>query len=297
MICSKCGTQNPDGVNFCAACGAPLANAPSPEQPAAPGAPVYNQPNQPPVYNQPPVNPQQPPFAAPVYGQPQPAPKKKKKTALIVGGVIAGVVVLAIVLLVVAVYVSTADERALVGEWKATVDMTDYLQEEMSQLPEFGSYMEISEFTFVVYYNFNEDFTYTTSVDEDSVNTAIESVKDDLKNAIYAYAEDSIRQNGLNISPEALFALSGTSIDEIVEEAFSTESIESIADEFFNEGNFEAGDGKLYMSDGYDYAVDPNSYETYELSDNQLVLTSGVDPEFDEEDLAAYPITFEKVTA
>lgn len=297
MICSKCGTQNPDGVNFCAACGAPLANAPSPEQPAAPGAPVYNQPNQPPVYNQPPVNPQQPPFAAPVYGQPQPAPKKKKKTALIVGGVIAGVVVLAIVLLVVAVYVSTADERALVGEWKATVDMTDYLQEEMSQLPEFGSYMEISEFTFVVYYNFNEDFTYTTSVDEDSVNTAIESVKDDLKNAIYAYAEDSIRQNGLNISPEALFALSGTSIDEIVEEAFSTESIESIADEFFNEGNFEADDGKLYMSDGYDYAVDPNSYETYELSDNQLVLTSGVDPEFDEEDLAAYPITFEKVTA
>lgn len=297
MICSKCGTQNPDGVNFCAACGAPLANAPSPEQPAAPGAPVYNQPNQPPVYNQPPVNPQQPPFAAPVYGQPQPAPKKKKKTALIVGGVIAGVVVLAIVLLVVAVYVSTADERALVGEWKATVDMTDYLQEEMSQLPEFGSYMEISEFTFVVYYNFNEDFTYTTSVDEDSVNTAIESVKDDLKNAIYAYAEDSIRQNGLNISPEALFALSGTSVDEIIEEAFSAESMEDIADEFFNEGNFEADDGKLYMSDGYDYAVDPNSYETYELSDNQLVLTSGVDPEFDEEDLAAYPITFEKVTA
>ena len=297
MICSKCGTQNPDGVNFCAACGAPLANAPSPEQPAAPGAPVYNQPNQPPVYNQPPVNPQQPPFAAPVYGQPQPAPKKKKKTALIVGGVIAGVVVLAIVLLVVAVYVSTADERALVGEWKATVDMTDYLQEEMSQLPEFGSYMEISEFTFVVYYNFNEDFTYTTSVDEDSVNTAIESVKDDLKNAIYAYAEDSIRQNGLNISPEALFALSGTSVDEIIEEAFSAESMEDIADEFFNEGNFEADDGKLYMSDGYDYAVDPNSYETYELSDNQLVLTSGVDPEFDEEDLAAYPITFEKVAA
>ena len=94
-----------------------------------------------------------------------------------------------------------------------------------------------------------------------------------------------------------MFALSGTSVDEIIEEAFSAESMEDIADEFFNEGNFEADDGKLYLSDGYDYAVDPNSYETYELSDNQLVLTSGVDPEFDEEDLAAYPITFEKVTA
>lgn len=291
MICSKCGTQNPDGVNFCAACGAPLSNAPSPEQPAAPGAPVYNQPNQPPV------NPQQPPFAAPVYGQPQPAPKKKKKTALIVGGVIAGVVVLAIVLLVVAVYVSTADERALVGEWKATVDMTDYLQEEMSQLPEFGSYMEVTDFSFVVYYTFYDDYTYKASVDEDSVNTAMENVKADLKDALYAYAEDVMRQNGLNMPAETMFALSGTSVDEIIEEAFSAESMEDIADEFFNEGNFEAGDGKLYMSDGYDYAVDPNSYETYELSDNQLVLTSGVDPEFDEEDLAAYPITFEKVTA
>ena len=189
MICSKCGTQNPDGVNFCAACGAPLANAPSPEQPAAPGAPVYNQPPQPPV------NPQQPPFAAPVYGQPQPAPKKKKKTALIVGGVIAGVVVLAIVLLVVAVYISTADERALVGEWKATVDMTDYLQEEMSQLPEFGSYMEVTDFSFVVYYTFYDDYTYKASVDEDSVNTAMENVKADLKDALYAYAEDVMRQN------------------------------------------------------------------------------------------------------
>lgn len=291
MICSKCGTQNPDGVNFCAACGAPLANALSPEQPAAPGAPVYNQPNQPPV------NPQQPPFAAPVYGQPQPAPKKKKKTALIVGGVIAGVVVLAIVLLVVAVYVSTADERALVGEWKATVDMTDYLQEEMSQLPEFGSYMEVTDFSFVVYYTFYDDYTYKASVDEDSVNTAMENVKADLKDALYAYAEDVMRQNGLNMPAETMFALSGTSVDEIIEEAFSAESMEDIADEFFNEGNFEADDGKLYMSDGYDYAVAPNSYETYELSDNQLVLTSGVDPEFDEEDLAAYPITFEKVTA
>lgn len=291
MICSKCGTQNPDGVNFCAACGAPLANAPSPEQPAAPGAPVYNQPPQPPV------NPQQPPFAAPVYGQPQPAPKKKKKTALIVGGVIAGVVVLAIVLLVVAVYISTADERALVGEWKATADMTDYLQKELSSIPEFGTYIEVTDYSFVVYYTFYDDYTYKASVDEDSVNTAMENVKADLKDALYAYAEDVMQQNGLNMPAETMFALSGTSVDEIIEEAFSAESMEDIADEFFNEGNFEADDGKLYLSDGYDYAVDPNSYETYELSDNQLVLINATGPDLDEEDLAAYPITFEKVTA
>lgn len=297
MICSKCGTQNPDDVNFCAACGAPLANAPSPEQPAAPGAPVYNQPNQPPVYNQPPVNPQQPPFAAPVYGQPQPAPKKKKKTALIVGGVIAGVVVLAIVLLVVAVYVSTADERALVGEWKATVDMTDYLQEKLNSIPEFGTYIEVTDFSFDVTYKFNDDFTYSRTVDEDSVDRAIENLKGDMKNAIYAYAEEVIRQNGLNISPETMFALSGTSVDEIIETYYNEDLMAEIKDNLFDEGNFEAEDGKLFISDGMDYMPDPNTYEAYELTDNQLVLTSATGPDLDEEDLAAYPITFEKVTA
>lgn len=296
MICSKCGTQNPDGVNFCAACGAPLANAPSPEQPAAPGAPVYNQAPQPPVYNQPPVNPQQPPFAAPVYGQAQPAPKKKK-TALIVGGVIAGVVVLAIVLLVVAVYVSTADERALVGEWKATVDMTDYLQEELSSIPEFGTYIEVTDFSFDVTYKFNDDFTYSRTVDEDSVDQAIENLKGDMKNAIYAYAEEVIRQNGLNISPETMFALSGTSVDEIVEESYNEELIAEMKEDLFSEGNFEAEDGNLFTSDGVDYMPDPNTYEAYELTDNQLVLTNATGPDLDEEDLAAYPMTFEKVAA
>lgn len=297
MICSKCGTQNPDGVNFCAACGAPLANAPSPEQPAAPGAPVYNQPPQPPVYNQPPVNPQQPPFAAPVYGQPQPAPKKKKKTALIVGGVIAGVVVLAIVLLVVAVYISTADERALVGEWKATVDMTDYLQEKLNSIPEFGTYIEVTDFSFDVTYKFNDDFTYSRTVDEDSLDRAIENIKGDMKNAIYAYAEEVIRQNGLNISPETMFALSGTSVDEIVEESYNEELIAEMKEDLFSEGNFEAEDGNLFTSDGVDYMPDPNTYEAYELTDNQLVLTNATGPDLDEEDLAAYPMTFEKVAA
>ena len=297
MICSKCGTQNPDGVNFCAACGAPLANAPSPEQPAAPGAPVYNQPPQPPVYNQPPVNPQQPPFAAPVYGQAQPAPKKKKKTALIVGGVIAGVVVLAIVLLVVAVYISTADERALVGEWKATVDMTDYLQEKLNSIPEFGTYIEVTDFSFDVTYKFNDDFTYSRTVDEDSVDRAIENLKGDMKNAIYAYAEEVIRQNGLNISPETMFALSGTSVDEIIETYYNEDLMAEIKDNLFDEGNFEADDGKLFISDGMDYMPDPNTYEAYELTDNQLVLTSATGPDLDEEDLAAYPMTFEKVAA
>lgn len=42
MFCGKCGTNNPDGMAFCSACGAPLGQqgAAQPEAPAQPVAPA-----------------------------------------------------------------------------------------------------------------------------------------------------------------------------------------------------------------------------------------------------------------
>lgn len=37
MFCEKCGKETADGQAFCASCGAPLAQAASPEQPGSPG--------------------------------------------------------------------------------------------------------------------------------------------------------------------------------------------------------------------------------------------------------------------
>lgn len=76
MFCSKCGTQNADGVKFCCACGNPLteqAPVTPPAQPeyTQPQQPVYIQPQQP--YGQPqqPYGQPQQPYGQP-YGQPQP---------------------------------------------------------------------------------------------------------------------------------------------------------------------------------------------------------------------------------
>lgn len=42
MFCSKCGTKNPEGANYCSGCGARL-NAPKLETPeATPDTPVKN---------------------------------------------------------------------------------------------------------------------------------------------------------------------------------------------------------------------------------------------------------------
>ena len=75
MFCNKCGSQVPDGMNFCNNCGNPMANA-------APQAP------QQPMYQQPPM--QQPMYQPPVAPIEQPEPPKKKNTGLIIG-IVAGV--------------------------------------------------------------------------------------------------------------------------------------------------------------------------------------------------------------
>ena len=75
MFCNKCGSQVPDGMNFCNNCGNPMANAASqaPQQP---------------MYQQPPM--QQPMYQPPVAPMQQPEPPEKKKTGLIIG-IVAGV--------------------------------------------------------------------------------------------------------------------------------------------------------------------------------------------------------------
>lgn len=54
MLCSNCGVQNDDNLNYCTNCGAPLSQG----SPAAPQQPVYQQPVAPqPVYQVAPVIP------------------------------------------------------------------------------------------------------------------------------------------------------------------------------------------------------------------------------------------------
>ena len=128
LACPRCGTQNPDGNQFCLACGNPLAApAPAPAMPvgAAPASP-FTQP--PPAYVAPPaVGYAPPPGPPPAYQTPfyapapgyAPAPVHRTPWMVIIGVVAALVLVMAGVGTVLAVGLShsTGNQAAsTVGE-------------------------------------------------------------------------------------------------------------------------------------------------------------------------------------
>jgi len=116
MFCQKCGTQNDEGVNFCANCGASTAAVPPQPVTQQPIAPPPPPPVTPPQYAPPPVA--QPQYTQPQYNQPQyapaqpasqyaqppvyapPAVPKKKKTGLIAALGILFVLIIAAVLVI-----------------------------------------------------------------------------------------------------------------------------------------------------------------------------------------------------
>src|SRR5665213_2535620 len=90
--CARCGTQNPDGNQFCQACGTPLAvaapamSAPLPPPPGSPAPLPGPPPGPPPGY--------QSPYYAPSAVGPQP-PVHRTSWALIIGAIVVLVLVMA----------------------------------------------------------------------------------------------------------------------------------------------------------------------------------------------------------
>lgn len=281
MICKNCGALNNDNAKFCAVCGSLVS--------AGPAEPAVPQPEQP-VF-QPYAQPDAQPFAH--------APKKKPSKKKIIIGVVAAVA--AIVLIVVAgtlaVYFSGAEQRKFIGTWRATVDMTDLVQEEMQDMPYISDYITVTDFSCDLIFTCNENGTYSLAFDDDSIDKATDNLLLDIKDAFYDYFENELREEyGADISLEDVMAYAGTSIDDLMDEDFSNAFSEALREELSEEvlaGNYSVRSGKLYLTDDYDDDIDLDDYDTYRFDSEKLVLTGSSDS--DPDDMLGYPIEFEKV--
>lgn len=190
------------------------------------------------------------------------------------------------------------EQKKFVGKWESEIDMTDFFNEGMGLDDEMAEYVAIEDFEIVMQLIFNSDGTYKRTVDENSLEDTLEDAKEDLKDGMMDYFKAYLKESGLNMTVDELLEASEVDLDELVEEALGKKVMDEMVDSMTDEGNFEVKDGKLFMSDGLDYEIDEEVYETYELNGDELKLIESVGG--DDEDLKdfadeLYPMVFERV--
>ena len=189
----------------------------------------------------------------------------------------------------------SSDKDALIGTWNGEADLTDVINESFAADEELSRYVQVDSFKLPMVLVFNQDGTYSLGVDKTAVQAEIESLKTDVSDGLTAYLEDVIKEQGLTgVTVDDLLSAMGVSMEDLMAEAFSEDAVDELVEEMASEGNFDVKDGKLFLSDGLDYAVDETVYETYTLEGSTLTLLEYVADDATEEDQALYPMVFTK---
>lgn len=190
-----------------------------------------------------------------------------------------------------------SEKDALVGTWTGTMDMAELVNAGMveglgADAAELAEYMEVETLEITVTMTFNDDDTYSLVVDEASIDAAMHGMVEDVTNGLIQYFEDMLAAEGLDMTVDELLAYSGMSIDTLAEEMYNSIATEDMFDGLNSEGNFKVSDGKLFLSDGLDYAVDEAIYEMYTIEGNTLTIDKGTAT--DEYEDYIYPMVFTK---
>lgn len=185
----------------------------------------------------------------------------------------------------------SSDADKLVGSWSAEIDMTELVNEELSGV-ETSEEDVFSDFKLTLNMTFNEDGTYKMEVDPEKLDETIEIVKADMEALMIEYYEELIAAEGINMTVDEMLTLAGTDMDTLLGEVGIEEAFQEIAEQIVAEGNYDAKNGKLFLSDSKDSAIDEEVYELYTLEGDVLTFTGGY-PET--ESVIEYPIVFNKV--
>lgn len=163
------------------------------------------------------------------------------------------------------------DSASLVGEWQATLEMANTLNESLASDPTMADYIKIDSFAMKMDLSLRDDGTFTLALNEASVNEAFEGIKAPLKDGITAYMEASLEGTGMSV--EDALAASGMDIDSMMDSMLSPEMITASLGDATESGSYVAKDGKLYFLDeGETKPGDDSAAMPYTLSGSKLTL-------------------------
>ena len=178
------------------------------------------------------------------------------------------------------------DAELIVGTWETEMSMTDYYGDDMGELEGMEAYFDFDKIKITMTFEFEEDGTYTMSVDGDEAE-----IKAILRDGFEKLLNDMLEGTGYTLEDAA--AEEGMTADEyldaLMEESFGSGDLIDVDDDT---GEYKVKNGKLYLFDEGD-ELDEGTYYEYKLKGDKLTLVAEYeDGETTEASDTIFPLDF-----
>ena len=178
------------------------------------------------------------------------------------------------------------DAELIVGTWETEMSMTDYYGDDMGELEGMEAYFDFDKIKITMTFEFEEDGTYTMSVDGDEaeikaiLRDGCENLLNDMLEGTGYTLEDAAAEEGMTADEY---------IDALMEESFGSGDLIDVDDEL---GEYKVKNGKLYLFDEGD-ELDEGTYYEYKLKGDKLTLVAEYeDGETTEASDTIFPLDF-----
>ena len=120
------------------------------------------------------------------------------------------------------------------------MNLAEYLNQGIAQEDATAAeYLSVDSFYLTMVLTFKEDNTYTITLDENSVDAAVEQLKIDIRGGMEKYLVDMMAQMGVVMTIDEIMKASNTTMDKLMDEFFSDEMVEQMVDGASSEGKFQ----------------------------------------------------------
>ena len=178
------------------------------------------------------------------------------------------------------------DAELIVGTWETEMSMTDYYGDDMGELEGMEAYFDFDKIKITMTFEFEEDGTYTMSVDGDEaeinaiLRDGFEKLLNDMLEGTGYTLEDAAAEEGMTADEY---------LDALMEESFGSGDLIDVDDEL---GEYKVKNGKLYLFDEGD-ELDEGTYYEYKLKGDKLTLVAEYeDGETTEASDTIFPLDF-----
>ncbi len=180
-------------------------------------------------------------------------------------------VLCAVLLLVVLLLFGCAktEHDMLHDSWSTEINYVDELK---SQLGDEGKYFKIDAFELDMSFTFKCDGTYAFELVEESFDTAVESIREPLRQGIREMFMPIA--TSLEASVDEYLDGLGLSVDSVVDEMVGSLDVAGFAEAVYTEGYYYLAEDRLYISSSKQVSLDPEVYYVFAQDDDErFVLT------------------------